>query len=83
MRGFQSGFAYLELGKFIVVRQMIQLAFEKQGSCEEARKGQKAVNWWGMSADVIDVICSGNLPHGTMRLIEFLKIPFVPEAFIP
>lgn len=32
---------------------------------------------------MIDVICSGNLPHGTLRLIEFLKIPFVPEAFIP
>ena len=29
--------------------------------------------WWGMSADVIDVICSKDMPHGTHRLIEFLK----------
>lgn len=37
-------------------------------------KGKKAVNyWWGMSADVIDVICTENLPHYTQRLIRFLK----------
>lgn len=37
-------------------------------------KGKRAINyWWGMSADVIDVICSQNLPHGTNRLITFLK----------
>ena len=40
----------------------------------ESMKGKKAVNyWWGMSADVIDVICSENMPNGTRRLIEFLK----------
>lgn len=40
----------------------------------ELQKGKKAVNyWWGMSADVIDVICSNAMPHGTHRLIEFLK----------
>jgi basic membrane lipoprotein Med (substrate-binding protein (PBP1-ABC) superfamily) len=39
-----------------------------------AIKGKKAVNyWWGLSAEVIDVICSGNLPYGTRRLVEFLK----------
>ena len=45
------------------------------GSTEaDLQKGKKAVNyWWGMSADVIDVICSNNMPHGIHRLIEFLK----------
>lgn len=45
------------------------------GSTEaDLQKGKKAVNyWWGMSADVIDVICSNNMPHGTHRLIDFLK----------
>lgn len=34
----------------------------------------KAINyWWGMSAGVIDVICSQNLPIGTKRLVELLK----------
>ena len=38
------------------------------------QKGKMAVNyWWGMSADVIDVICSDSLPRYTKRLIRFLK----------
>lgn len=52
----------------------------------EARglKGQKAINyWWGMSADVIDVICSQNLPHGTNRLIDFLKRSIKSGSFHP
>lgn len=34
----------------------------------------KAINyWWGMSADVIDIVCSKNLPIGTKRLVNLLK----------
>ena len=40
----------------------------------ERQKGKMAVNyWWGMSADVIDVICSDALPRYTKHLIRFLK----------
>lgn len=47
-------------------------------------KGKKAINyWWGMSADVIDVICSNNLPIGTKRLIEFLKSSIRSGTFHP
>ena len=47
-------------------------------------KGKKAVNyWWGMSADVIDVICSENIPNGTRRLIEFLKNSIRAGSFHP
>ena len=55
------------------------------GSSEEsAQKGKSAVNyWWGMSAEVIDVICSKAMPHGTYRLIEFLKNSIRAGAFHP
>lgn len=44
----------------------------------------KAVNyWWGMSAGVIDVICSQHLPIGTKRLIELLKTTISSEQFNP
>lgn len=34
----------------------------------------KAINyWWGMSAGVIDVVCSRHLPIGTKRLVHLLK----------
>ena len=47
-------------------------------------KGRKAINyWWGMSADVIDVICSANLPHYTQRLIRFLKGAICSGTFQP
>lgn len=55
------------------------------GSAEASTlKGNKAVNyWWGMSADVIDVICSKSMPHGTHRLIEFLKSSIRAGTFHP
>ena len=35
---------------------------------------QKAINyWWGLSAGVVDVIHSQNLPIGTRRLVQLLK----------
>lgn len=47
-------------------------------------KGKEAINyWWGMSADVIDVICSQNLPHGTHRLLAFLKNSIRSGTFQP
>jgi hypothetical protein len=39
--------------------------------------------WWGLSAGVIDVICSRNLPIGTKRLIELLKITMMNGEFNP
>ena len=45
---------------------------------------KKAINyWWGMSAGVIDVICSQNLPIGTKRLIELLKSTILSGEFNP
>ncbi len=51
---------------------------------KDVTKGKKAVNyWWGMSADVIDVICADDMPHGTHRLIEFLKNSIREGSFHP
>ena len=68
-------------GKFY--EQIIRLAFKSTEEIE-SMKGKKAVNyWWGMSADVIDVICSENIPNGTRRLIEFLKNSIRAGSFHP
>ena len=49
-----------------------------------ASKKETAINyWWGMSADVIDVICSKKMPHGTHRLINFLKSSICAGSFKP
>ncbi len=50
----------------------------------DSQKSSKAINyWWGMSAGVIDVICSKDMPHGTQRLIEFLQKSICSGSFHP
>ena len=40
----------------------------------EDHNENKAINyWWGLSANVIDIIYSGKLPVGTTKLIELMK----------
>ncbi len=49
-----------------------------------AEKGKKAVNyWWGLSAEVIDIICSPDIPHGIHQLIVFLKHSIRNGSFHP
>lgn len=45
---------------------------------------KKAINyWWGMSAGVVDVICSQNLPAGTRQLVKLLKDSISKGEFQP
>lgn len=68
-------------GKFY--ERIVELTCRGSVEAKELR-GKKAINyWWGMSADVIDVICSQNLPHGTNRLIDFLKKSIRSGSFHP
>ena len=44
----------------------------------------RAINyWWGLSANVIDVICSQHLPSGTIKLIELMKQNISSGLFHP
>lgn len=48
------------------------------------KRSKEALNyWWGMSAGVIDVIWSQNLPIGTTRLIDFLRSGIITGSFHP
>ncbi len=68
-------------GKFYA--QVVELICQG-GLDARNRKDRKAVNyWWGMSADVTDVICSESLPPYTKRLIRFLKQSISSGAFHP
>lgn len=67
-------------GKFY--EQIVKKIFSGSSTEADAQKGKKAVNyWWGMSADVIDVICSKSMPCETARLIDFLKDSIRSGAF--
>ncbi len=50
----------------------------------DSQKNGKAINyWWGMSAGVIEVICSEDMPHGIARLINFLQGSICAGSFHP
>ncbi len=51
---------------------------------EEATEPAKALNyWWGMSAGVIDVICSQKLPYGVQKLVDVFKNVICNNTFHP
>lgn len=63
--------AFCHWGKFY--ERIVRFICHGDSSLREW-KGKKAVNyWWGMSADVIDVICSQDLPYGTRHLVNSLS----------
>ncbi|MCI8539762.1 MAG: BMP family ABC transporter substrate-binding protein [Oscillospiraceae bacterium] len=69
-------------GKFYegILRSVLDGAWRKAADTE----GPKAINyWWGMSAGVIDVFFSRNLPIGTRRLIELLRESITSGAIQP
>ena len=51
---------------------------------DDASDATKGLNyWWGMSAGIVDVICSHHLPIGTVRLVELLKNTISSGDFNP
>ena len=51
---------------------------------DDAAIGNRAINyWWGMSAGVVDLICSQDLPHGTKRLVDLLRSNICADVLIP
>lgn len=69
-------------GKFyeLIIRSILSGSWKSY----EPSSGIKALNyWWGMSAGVIDVICSQNLPEGTRRLVKLLRDNICSGEFNP
>jgi len=59
-------------GKFY--ERLIRTIMDGAWKYDESADSVKAINyWWGMSADVVDVVCSQSLPIGTRRLVDLLK----------
>ncbi len=58
----------------IFYEKLIQSIMSGSWKKEDDTDGQKALNyWWGMSAGVIDIICSQNVPMLTRQLVDLLK----------
>ncbi len=58
----------------VFYEKLIQSIMSGSWKKEDDTEGTKALNyWWGMSAGVIDIICSQNLPAPTRQLVDLLK----------
>lgn len=69
-------------GKFY--EQMIRNIMNGSWKYDDTSDNTKGLNyWWGMSADIIDVICSHHLPIGTIRLVNLLKQTICNGDFNP
>lgn len=69
-------------GKFY--ERLIRTILNGTWKYDDASVEKKAINyWWGMSAGVVDVVCSKSLPEGTKQLIRMLKESVCKEEFHP
>ncbi len=58
----------------VFYEKIIQLILDGNWKLEEKNEKTKVLNyWWGMSAGVVDVICSNHLPIGTTRMVNLIK----------
>lgn len=50
----------------------------------EDNEDSKALNyWWGMSAGVIDLICSNHIPVGVQRLVKYIRHNITTGDLVP
>lgn len=69
-------------GKFY--EKMIQNILNGTWKFDDVSNSTKGLNyWWGMSSDIIELICSQHLPIGTARLIDLLKNTICNGHFNP
>lgn len=69
-------------GKFY--ERLIRTIMDGTWKYDESADEVKAINyWWGMSADVVDVIYSQSLPIGTRQLVDLLRRAIRNEVLNP
>lgn len=67
----------------IFYEKMLQSILAGSYQSEEDAKGQALNYWWGMSAGVIDLICSKNVPRGVRQLVDHLKADICAGEIVP
>lgn len=67
----------------IFYEKMIQSILVGAYKLEEDDEGRALNYWWGMSAGVIDLICSNNVPTGVKRIAEYIKYDIVRGEIQP
>ncbi len=67
----------------IFYERMLQSILAGSYQSEDDAKGRAINYWWGMSAGVVDLICSNNIPSGVLRLVEHIKKDIASGDIVP
>lgn len=68
----------------VFYEKLIQSILSGSWKKEEDADSNKALNyWWGMSANVVDVICSNKIPSETARMMDSFKKMICTGQFEP
>lgn len=68
----------------IFYEKLLQSILSGSFKNDEPSKSNQALNyWWGMSAGVIDIICSEKLPESVSNMVELLRQTICSETFSP
>lgn len=67
----------------IFYEKMIKSILAGAYQTEENEEGRALNYWWGMSAGVIDMICTKHVPAGVKRLAEHFKEDIKNRYFLP
>ena len=68
----------------VFYEKLIQSIMSGSWSKDEDGDNVKALNyWWGMSAGVVDFICSPKVPVKTRQLVEFMQHQIMEGGFSP
>ncbi len=67
----------------VFYEKMIQSILAGSYQSQENSQGRALNYWWGMSAGVIDLICSKNVPTGVKRLADHLKSDIKKGDIVP
>ena len=55
-----------------------------KGVFKNDKENDEAINyWWGLSTGVVDIICSKNVPRGTMNLVNMVKELMIQNDLSP
>ncbi len=62
-----------------MIQSILAGAYQSEGDAE----GRALNYWWGMSAGVIDLICSNNVPRGVRRMVNHFKADICSGEVVP
>lgn len=67
----------------VFYERLIQSIMAGAYQSEDASAGKALNYWWGMSAGVIDLICSNHIPKGVQRMADHIKSDIVSGDIVP